>query len=236
MTEDGPGDGVPLPSPVIRELAVGGREASRVRVVLSDESVFTLGVDAVLELGLRTENLVDDTLRARLVEFDVRFRAREHALALLARRPRARRELSDRLRKKDIPAPVAAEVLDGLEATGLLNDGEFARAFVRDRLRFRPRGRRALATELRRKGVAADLVDAALDDAFAEMETTDRSVADDVAAGWVRRQPAKVRDALAKGPCDEVGARAWRRALGHMARKGFGAGMARAALERALAV
>ena len=224
----------PDPSPVVVRLTLGGRDVERARVVLSDETEYTVALDAVLELGLRTDDPVDDQLRARLVDLDLRFRARDHALSLLARRARSRRELSDRLRRKEIPARIVARVLDRLEAGGLLDDAAFARAFIRDRLRFRPRGRRALATELRRKGVSASVIDAALDEAFAELETTDRAVADEVAEGWLRRQPAKIRAALQRGPFDEDGAKAWRRGLGHMARKGFGAGLARGALERAL--
>lgn len=210
------------------------RDGIRAHATLSDESEFVVHIDAITELALRVDDPVSDSLRARLEDFAVRYSAREAALRLLAVRPRSRRELSDRLRQKKIPTPVIGDVLDRLIELGLLNDADFARALVRDRLRLRPKGRRALSAELAKKGVAREVGDEVMDEVFAEMETSEPEVADQVAAGWLRRQPTRTRTALMEGPRSPEGAKAWRRGLGHLARKGFGGGIARSALERAL--
>mgnify|MGYP000730976576 CR=1 FL=1 len=103
---------------------------------------------------------------------------------------------------------------EGKQALTILNDADFARALVRDRLRLRPKGRRALSAELARKGVAREVSDEVMDEIFAEMETSEAEVADRVAAGWLKRQPSKTRTALFEGPRSEAGAKAWRRGLG----------------------
>ena len=54
--------------------------------------------------------------------------------------------------------------------------------------------------------------DRVLEEIFDEMETSDLSLADRVAEGWVRRQSMKIRSALEEGPFTEAGAKAWRRA------------------------
>ncbi len=224
----------PAPSPVITQLRAGGPDAGRVRVLLSDDSALTLPLEVVLELGLRSGEPVDEALRARLVDHEIRFKAREIALSLLSLRARSRRELRDRLRKREIPGRILEETLDALQAAGLQSDDDYARAFVRDRLRLRPRGRRALEAELCQKGVHREVTSRILDEVFEEMETDDTTLADRVAEAWLQRQPRKIRVALEAGPFSEEGAGAWRRGLGHMARKGFGSGLARASLERAL--
>jgi regulatory protein len=89
-------------------------------------------------------------------------RAREICLAALERRPHSRQELEVLLRRKSIGEEVATPLLDRLAGTGLIDDTEFARAFVASRQRTRPRGRRGLAAELRQRGVSAEIIDEVL--------------------------------------------------------------------------
>jgi len=66
-----------------------------------------------------------------------------------------------RLRRRGAPAPVAAEVLADLTARGYLDDAAFARHWV-DTRSARGYGSARLRAELRARGVAGSLVDAAL--------------------------------------------------------------------------
>ncbi|WP_084467318.1 RecX family transcriptional regulator [Actinokineospora inagensis] len=85
-------------------------------------------------------------------------KARDLCYRLLAGRDRTRLELAQALRRKEIPDDVAAGVLAKFDAAGLINDVAFAESWVRSRHEHRGLGRRALATELRRKGVDEDVV------------------------------------------------------------------------------
>ena len=88
-------------------------------------------------------------------------RCREAALALLERTRRTRAELGRRLRAKGYAEPVVAEVLERLAGVGLLDDAEYARAFIAGRWGRRAAGWRRLEQELRRRGVPADDIDRA---------------------------------------------------------------------------
>jgi regulatory protein len=55
-----------------------------------------------------------------------------------------------------------ASVIERLAELRLVDDADFARMWVEDRQRLRPRGARVLRLELRRKGIAGDVVEAAL--------------------------------------------------------------------------
>ena len=87
-----------------------------------------------------------------------------HTIALrqLEVRPRTRHELAVVLTRRNIPDEATTVVLDRLEAVGLVDDAAFATAWVESRHSGRRLGRRALAEELRRKGIPRDLIDAAL--------------------------------------------------------------------------
>lgn len=88
--------------------------------------------------------------------------AREACLRLLTDRPRSRRELDQRLRSKGFEPEVAERVLDRLEQVELVDDGAFAQEWVHSRHTYAGKGRRAMAMELRMKGVADHHVAAAL--------------------------------------------------------------------------
>lgn len=82
--------------------------------------------------------------------------AREAALRLLERTRRTRSDLAKRLRDRGYAAGVIEQTLDRLAAVGLVDDLEYACAFLRGRASRRPSGRRRLEQELRARGVGAE--------------------------------------------------------------------------------
>lgn len=156
---------------------------------------------------------------AERVREDPAERAREICLRLLAARPRTRAELATALRRRGIPDEVAAEVLDRYGEVGMVDDAAFARAWVSSRHHGRGLARRALAGELRRRGVAAETVGEALEQVDADTEA-------ETARALVRR-----RLRTASGPPETV----VRRLVGMLARKGYPPGLAFRVVKEVLA-
>jgi regulatory protein len=90
--------------------------------------------------------------------------ARQIVLRQLTAAPRSRAQLEQALRRKDCPDDVAAVVLDRMEEVGLVDDVAYAGMLVRSQQAGRGLARRALAQELRRKGVDDETAQAALDE------------------------------------------------------------------------
>jgi regulatory protein len=87
---------------------------------------------------------------------DVSTPCREAALKLLERTRRTRRDLERRLKEKDFDAATIAATLDRLAEVGLIDDVEYARAWLAGRWGRRPSGWRRLEQELRGKGVSPE--------------------------------------------------------------------------------
>lgn len=79
--------------------------------------------------------------------------AREAALRLLERIRRTRADLARRLHDRGFAAATIDQALDRLAGVGLVDDVEYAYAFLRGRLGRRPAGRRRLEFDLRARGV-----------------------------------------------------------------------------------
>ncbi|MEU5159875.1 recombination regulator RecX [Streptomyces sp. NPDC020875] len=146
-------------------------------------------------------------------------RARAICLRLLTGTPRTRKQLADALHKREIPPEVADEVLSRFEDVGLINDAAFADAWVDSRHHGRGLARRALARELRTKGVDPALIDEAVGRLDSESE-------EETARALVERKLRATRG------LDRD--RRIRRLAGMLARKGYGEGMALRVVRRAL--
>jgi len=171
--------------------------------------------------GLRAGDPLDEGERARLLDADLSWRAREAALDLLTLRARSRRELEQRLRRKGFSPGVVNPCLDELAAKGIVDDQAFARSFVRDRLRLRPRGKGLLERELRGKGVDGETGARAVEEVFGSEEVHEDVLAREAALGWLRRQAPEARRALALHGRAPERERARRRLHGFLARRGF---------------
>lgn len=95
--------------------------------------------------------------------------ARQIVLRQLTMAPRSRHQLEDKLRAKGCADDVARVVLDRMEQVGLVDDEAYARMLVRSRQETRGLAPRALTQELRRKGVADDVIE----DALSEVDPED---------------------------------------------------------------
>ncbi|HEX2093163.1 MAG TPA: regulatory protein RecX [Longimicrobiaceae bacterium] len=181
----------------------------RVDVHVDGAFRLTLGAEVAWSARLHVGDEVSEEQLAELERRDQLWRAREAALNLLSFRPRAARELRRRLREREFPEEVVEECLSGLEDAKLVDDSAFAATFVRDRVRFRPRGRRRLAQELRAKGVDADTAHEAIDEVFEDAEVSEVELAREAAAKWSPR-PGEERQ------------KARQRFYAYLARRGFG--------------
>ena len=139
--------------------------------------------------------------------------ARALCLRLLTARARTRAELEGQLAKRGYPDDVSSRVLDRLTDVGLIDDTDFAEQWVRSRRINAGKGKRALAAELRTKGVDNEVITAALAgiDAGAERERAEQLVRDKL-----RRERLEADD----------DPKVMRRLVGMLARRGYSQSMA----------
>ena len=145
--------------------------------------------------------------------------AREVALRKLDARACSRAELTGAIEARGFSAQLACEVVDRLEAVGLVDDQAYADALVRARFAGSGASGRALRELLVRKGLDAPTIERAL-------SQIDREDEAERAAQLVERK----RRALVGVPRDT----AYRRLSSMLARKGYSPSVASAAVREAL--
>lgn len=145
--------------------------------------------------------------------------ARQLCLTALTGAAKTRRQLEELLADRDVPEDAATVVLDRFVEVGLVDDAAYAAAWVGSRQSGRGLSKRALAQELKAKGVDPEVAAVALEavDPQAEWDTARALVAKKVPA--MRRLDT---------------ATATRRLIGMLARKGYGGGLAAIVVREAL--
>ncbi|WP_461120156.1 regulatory protein RecX [Saccharothrix stipae] len=138
-------------------------------------------------------------------------KATDICYALLTARARTRVELKDALLRKDISEQTAELVLAKFDRAGLIDDAAFAEVWVRSRHTYQGLGRRALAMELRRKGVADEV-------AAEAVAAVDDEAEEDRARDLVRK---RLRTMAGLDDTTRI-----RRLVSALARKGYAEGMA----------
>lgn len=146
--------------------------------------------------------------------------ARTVCLNLLTTRARTRSELSDDLTRRGFDGDVIRVVLDRFVEVGLLDDADFAAQWVTSRHRHQGLARRALADELRRKGVDQETAGVAL----AELGQDDERACARVLVEKKLPSMARLEHPVAT-----------RRLVGMLARKGYSGGIAYEVVREALA-
>jgi regulatory protein len=147
-------------APKVTALKAQKRNPERINVYLDGVYVFSLAriVAAWLQIG---QELNDEKI-SQLRDRDSQEKAHLAALHLLSYRPRAEKEIRQKLTEKGYAEVEIDIVVERLRTGGLLGDSQFAREWATNRSDFRPRGRRLVKAELRQKGVAEEDIEQAL--------------------------------------------------------------------------
>jgi regulatory protein len=145
---------------IITAIEAQKNNPNRVNIHLDGE--FAFGLARITAAWLKLGQELNDEKIAKLQADDARERAYLQALLYLSYRARSEAEIRQNLRRHEIPETVIEETIEKLRGEGLANDNQFAAAWVENRNTFRPRSRRALAMELRQKGLDDETVASAL--------------------------------------------------------------------------
>jgi len=206
-------DEPPQPQLTIVEIRSNARGRQR-QVVLSDGREFAFNEETCERIArCRVGGPWDDELFEELEATDERVRAHSVALGLLSSRARSQKEMRTRLAMRGIGPAAIDDEIERLIRAGLLDDEKFARAWVEDRKRLAPRGRRMLRYELLGRGIQPESVD------LVTQDVDDMSTALELARG------------RARGSALESYERFYSKVGGFLQRRGFDRGVTSRALK-----
>jgi regulatory protein len=178
------------------------RSPNRKNIYVDGEFVAGVSDETLLRLALRTGDEIDPDKLTALQATEDLHNAKRVALRFLSYRLRTVREVRDKLRENEFGDEVISKTIYDLEQTGLLNDKEFARTYIRDTLAIRPSGKYLLKRRLLLLGLDKSLIDEVLNESLEN--ASQESAALEVARKFMkkanalqrRKDPLKIRNRL----------------------------------------
>lgn len=146
----------------ITALSAQKHNPQRVNVFLDGD--FAFGLERIVAAWLQVGQELSEEKIARLQAEDGQEAAYQKALRFIGYRERSEVEVQQYLKDQKLPEETADEILARLRNNGLVNDQRFAQTWVENRTEFRPRSRRALAYELKQKGIDNESIQSALEE------------------------------------------------------------------------
>ena len=171
----------PLPrGGTITGIVASPRAPGRFTVMVDGRAGPTLGLEAIerLRLAVGASTLGREQ---ELADEEDALRVYDRAVAMLAARGRAARDLERTLVRKGESPELARKAVERLTAQGFVDDAAFARSFVRAKSGNAGLAKRRLEQELGRRGVERAVVSDAIDEVFAEEEVDEASSAEALA-------------------------------------------------------
>jgi regulatory protein len=142
---------------LITKILKSRKERNKYEVFIDDKPGLRVSESTLAKSGLFTGKDLDERDIEQILQADSRERAHQTAVNFISYRPRSSKEIVDKLSRKGFSHELAVEVIDKLKELDLLNDLQFARMFVRDKLLGKPMGRAMLRRKLLEKGIPFQL-------------------------------------------------------------------------------
>jgi len=143
----------------ITALRPGKGQGKRINVFVDGKFAFSLEADVVAKEKLRVEQLLSTEQIAALNRADSFHRCLNAAFHYLGYRPRSETELRERLQRRGFDGDTQEAVIARLKEQGFVDDIAFARFWQDNRQSFSPRSQWLTKLELRRKGIADDIIE-----------------------------------------------------------------------------
>ena len=143
---------------MVTAVRTGKGAGKRVNIFLDGKFAFSLEAEVALKESLLSGQELSDSQVAALLKSDNFHRCLDAATRYLSYRPRSESELRERLIRRHFDNDSVEAVIARLKEQGLVDDRAFAQFWKDNRQAFSPRSQRLTRLELRRKGVADDLV------------------------------------------------------------------------------
>jgi regulatory protein len=148
----------------ITAIKTNKRTDRQVNMFLDGKFAVKLDTELAVKKGLKVGEEISDDRIKELIEDTGLARGLNIAYRFLSYRPRSEAEMKDKLRRRGYEDSNIEIIINKLKEQNLLDDTAFARFWKENRDTFRPRSKRLTGLELKKKGVADEIIKEVTDD------------------------------------------------------------------------
>jgi regulatory protein len=144
---------------VVTKIETQKRNPRRKSVFIDGKFAFGLDQEIFYKSGLKKGDSLSEQQIRKITKEERKKEAKDVALRFLSFQRRTEKQIREKLQKKGFDEKTIKATIDKLKEFDLINDFEFATSWVKDRLAFKPRGKKLLRQELYKKGISKDIIE-----------------------------------------------------------------------------
>ena len=144
---------------------VKNKHNDKYSVFIDGDFAFSLSMSDILFFKLDIGNEISEKTYTYINNEVVLIKAKNRAVSFLGASKKTEKAVYDKLKECGYAEEISMQVIDDLKKYGYINDLDYARSYIEDRLRFNPKGKYVLKMELKQKGVQDKTIDRAIDEA-----------------------------------------------------------------------
>ena len=152
------------------------KDARNVIIHFDNDEVLFLSVDIFYKSGLRKNDEISNDLFSSLIKENRLFYIKQRAFRYLGRRQHSTSELRIKLKQKGYETELINDVLDDLKNKNYLDDTEFAKMFVEEKIKLKLWSEQKLKSELIKKGINAEIISDVLRNIISDEDTLNNAM------------------------------------------------------------
>ena len=129
------------------------------RLLFDNSETLDVYEDVILKLELLLKKDISESLKQKILEENEKYDAYAVGLKYLSTRVRSGKEVIDCLKRKEYSFSNIENAINILEKQGYINDRNFAKAFLNNRLITTSNGPYKIKSDLKEKGVSNEIID-----------------------------------------------------------------------------
>ena len=134
------------------------------RLSFDNSEILDVYEDVILNLELLLKKDISESLKQKILQENEKYDAYAVGLKYLNTRVRSKKEVVDYLRKGEYSFPNIENAISILEKQGYVNDLNFAKAFLNNRLITTSNGPYKIKSDLKEKGVSNEVIDEVMEE------------------------------------------------------------------------
>lgn len=184
-------------------------------IYLNDGREILSYIDFIVKFKIKTASYLTEEQITEIKSSSEIILAKETAYKFLSYRPRTQKELEEHLKKKGFEKDLISKVVQEMKNYGFINDVEYAKNYVYERVRSKTLGKIALKQELLFRGISNDIIDQVL----SERE----NIVDEfeIALELANKKFMQIRTSITSKHRKDVESKSKRKIYEFLARRGF---------------
>ena len=138
------------------------KQGERVNIYLNGIFAFGLMAEVQYKYGLTEGMSIDENYIRKVLMDEEQSKSNNCALHFLSYRQRTEKEIVDKLKEKGFEDKVIDNTLIYLKNYGLIDDMEFAKSFMKDKINLNKQGPKRIKYELYKKGISQEIINEVL--------------------------------------------------------------------------